>query len=64
MAEPKMRKAYVKPEGGDEVEVEIPADHPAPDAVAVVAWRFKCNAWQDPRRVSVRLGDDGAKKKK
>lgn len=55
MAEPKTQKAIVTPAGGKPVEVEIPADHPAPLSVAVIAWRKKADAWEDGRPVTVEL---------
>jgi hypothetical protein len=48
---PKTRRAWVTPEGGEPVEVEIQDPHPAPEAVAVIAWRKKANAWEDPRKI-------------
>jgi predicted neuraminidase len=55
---PNTRKAFVTPAGGEAVEVEIPADHPDPEAVAVVAYRKKQNAWGDDRKVSVRFEEE------
>lgn len=53
-----MRKAVVTPEGGEGVEVEVPANHPHPEGVAIVAWRKKANAWEDPRQVTVSFPDE------
>jgi hypothetical protein len=59
-AEPaKTRKAWVTPAGGEPVEVEIQDPHPAPEAVAVVAWRKKADAWTDPRPVTVAFEPPG-----
>jgi hypothetical protein len=52
-----MRKAIVTPVGGEPVEVEIPAGHPDPAAVAVIAYRKKAAAWEDARRVTVEFPD-------
>lgn len=57
MADPKTRKAIVTPEGGEPVEVKIPADHPAPESVAVIAYRKKADAWADDRKLSVTFPD-------
>jgi hypothetical protein len=55
---PAMKRAIVTPEGGEPVEVEIPADHPAPQGVAIVAYRFKKDAWGDDRRMTVTFPDE------
>ena len=61
MDESKTRKAVVTPEGGKPVEVEIPADHPDPAAVAVIAYRYKMRAWEDTRKLSVSYPDQKPK---
>jgi hypothetical protein len=49
----KTKTAWVTPEGDEPVEVEVPAHFPDLVACAVVAWRKKCDAWEDMRKVSV-----------
>lgn len=54
---PALKRAIVTPDGGEPVEVQIPADHPAPDSVAVIAYRFKTGAWTDDRKMTVTYPD-------
>lgn len=54
----KTRKAIVTPKGGEPVEVDIQDPHPAPESIAVVAWRKKMDAWTDDRPVTVEFPEE------